>query len=142
MPVDIFVKSLTGKTITINCELTDTILSIKEKFHSIEGVPAEEQRLIFGGRQLNDADTLESYNIQADSTLFVVLRLRGGSMITLFNIMTIPIIVNDNNNETLDNKNLIEKNMFKKTNKHKSNDKSKGYRLRLRHRAQYKILND
>jgi len=142
MPVDIFVKSLTGKTITINCELTDTILSIKEKFHSIEGVPAEEQRLIFGGRQLNDADTLESYGIQADSTLFVVLRLRGGSMITLFNIMTIPIIVNDNNNETLDNKNLIEKNMFKKTNKHKLNDKSKGYRLRLRHRAQYKILND
>ena len=48
----------------------------------------------------------------------------------------------NNNNETLDNKNLIEKNMFKKTNKHKSNDKSKGYRLRLRHRAQYKILND
>lgn len=141
MPVDIFVKSLTGKTITINCELTDTILSIKEKFHSIEGVPAEEQRLIFGGRQLNDADTLESYGIQADSTLFVVLRLRGGSINILFNITTIPIIVN-NNNETLDNKNLIEKNMFKKINKHKSNDKSKGYRLRLRHRAQYKILND
>jgi len=79
MPTSIFVKSLTGKTIPIECELTDTVLSIKEKFHEIEGVPVEEIRLIFGGKQLNDADTLESYAIQTDSIIFVVLRLRGGA---------------------------------------------------------------
>jgi len=80
MPVEIFVKALTGKTITVNCELTDTVLSIKEKFHDIEGVPVEEIRLIFGGKQMENTETLESYGVQAEATLFVVLRLRGGSI--------------------------------------------------------------
>jgi len=78
MPVEIFVKSLTGKTITISCELTDTVLSVKERIHDVENIAVEEQRLIFSGKQLNDADTLESYGVQAESTLFLVLRLRGG----------------------------------------------------------------
>jgi len=78
MPVEIFVKSLTGKTITISVELTDTVLSVKERIHDVENIAVEEQRLIFSGKQLNDAETLESYGVQAESTLFLVLRLRGG----------------------------------------------------------------
>jgi large subunit ribosomal protein L40e len=78
MPVEIFVKSLTGKTITISVELTDTVLSVKERIHDIENIAVEEQRLIFSGKQLNDAEILESYGVQAESTLFLVLRLRGG----------------------------------------------------------------
>jgi ubiquitin len=78
MPVEIFVKSLTGKTITISVELTDTVLSVKERIHDVENIAVEEQRLIFSGKQLNDAEILESYGVQAESTLFLVLRLRGG----------------------------------------------------------------
>ena len=73
---EIFIRTLTGKTLTIPVELGDTIASLKEKVFSIENIPVEEQRLIFGGKQLDDNQTLESYNIQKDSTIHLVLRLR------------------------------------------------------------------
>ena len=76
----IFVKTLTGKTITIEVSPEEEVSKIKEKIKDKEGIPPHEQRLIYAGKQLEDKEKLSSYNIQRDSTLHLVIRLPGGAL--------------------------------------------------------------
>jgi large subunit ribosomal protein L40e len=76
-PIQMFIKTLTGQTLTLNLNSGANVGFVKKKIHDQTGVPANQQRLVFVGKQLEDDRTLADYNIQNESTLSMVLRLRG-----------------------------------------------------------------
>lgn len=71
-----FVRDLTGNTLTFDYKSTLTIGQIKEQIFEKQGIPVDQQRIVFGGKQLEDNRTLDEYEISDKSTLHLVLRLR------------------------------------------------------------------
>jgi len=83
----IFVKTFTGKTITLDVESTESTENIKAKIQAKQGIPPEQQRLTYAGKELEYGFNLQDYDIQKESTIDLGIRLRGGGCIDLDTIL-------------------------------------------------------
>ena len=101
--MQIFVRALNGKTLTLDVEPSNTIEEVKTQIENKEGIPPRVQRLVFGGKEMTDGHTLSDYNVTKEATLHLVMRLRGGMQIFVKTLTGKTITLDVEPSDTIEN---------------------------------------